>query len=70
MDMLVTIQDDEKTAVCTKGNYYEIAGLLIKKDKGRNDEFYDTKSAMFKGVCHGGHTSEAIIVTGNKIHLT
>ncbi len=68
--MMVTILDDEKTAVDTAGKYYEIKGLLIKKDKGRNDEFFDTDSKMFKAICHKGNTSTAIIVSGNKIHLT
>ncbi len=68
--MMVTIQNDEKSAKCTAGKYYEITGLIIRKPKESKDAFYDVDTPMFKNVCHKGHTSEAIVVTGNKIHLT
>lgn len=67
--MEVTIRRDERTAKGIDGNTYEIEGLIIRKDNGR-DAFYGIDTKFCKANIFRRFKEQAIITEPGKIRLT
>lgn len=67
--MKVTILKDGLTAKDEDGNIYEVKGITLKKDDGKNEIFYENTSKFYKVACPSGTSHYATLIKGNEIML-